>query len=91
MKSIISNEHKCFICGRTDWIECHHIYGGANRKISEKNGFKVNLCHYCHNEPPNGVHHNRNNDLRLKQICQKEYEKTHTREEFMGLIGRNYL
>ena len=30
-------------------------------------------------------------DLRLKQECQKEYEKNHTREEFIRLIGKSYL
>ena len=27
----------------------------------------------------------------LKTMCQKQYEKKHTRKEFMKLIGRNYL
>lgn len=30
-------------------------------------------------------------DLRLKQDCQRKFEETHTREEFMAIIGRNYL
>jgi len=29
--------------------------------------------------------------LFLKKICQQMYERTHTREQFMKLIGRNYL
>ena len=28
---------------------------------------------------------------RLKKECQEEFEKTHTHDEFMKLIGRNYL
>ncbi len=27
----------------------------------------------------------------LKQDCQRKFEETHTREEFMAIIGRNYL
>jgi hypothetical protein len=27
----------------------------------------------------------------LKQLYQKEYEKTHSREDFIKLIGRSYL
>jgi hypothetical protein len=27
----------------------------------------------------------------LKQHCQMAYEKEHTREDFMALIGKNYL
>lgn len=30
-------------------------------------------------------------DLRLKQDCQRKFEETHSREEFMAIIGRNYL
>lgn len=30
-------------------------------------------------------------DLRLKQDCQRRFEEAHSREEFMAIIGRNYL
>jgi hypothetical protein len=30
-------------------------------------------------------------DLLLKRLCQAVYEIDHSREEFMELIGRNYL
>ena len=39
----------------------------------------------------NSVHYNRDMDLELKRIYQKEYEKNHTREEFIRLIGKSYL
>lgn len=82
----------CFLCGSYANLETHHIFGGnPNRRISEENGFKVRLCHWCHNEPPNGVHHNRSRDLTLKRLCQKKYEKNHTRDEFIRLIGKNYI
>ena len=89
--SILQNERCCFLCGSTVWLEEHHIFGGARRKISEKHGFKVYLCHYCHNAPPLGVHHNKERRLFLQEQCQKKYEETHSREEFMALIGKNYL
>lgn len=47
--------------------------------------------HMHHNMSNQGVHFNREADLRLKRICQKEYEKTHTRTEFFKLIGKNFL
>lgn len=34
---------------------------------------------------------NKEMDLELKRVYQKEYEKTHTREEFIKLIGKSYL
>ena len=98
-KSILSNEKVCYISGRGDWIEKHHIFGGkANRPISEREGFWVYLNHYWHNEPPckenfnqGGVHFNPKLRAMLEIACQQEYEKTHTREEFINLIGRNFL
>lgn len=82
----------CYFCGRTDWIECHHIFQGAYRRKSEQYGFVIDLCHRHHNEPPDGVHHNRQNNLILKRKAQTEFEKTMgTREEFIKIFGRNYL
>lgn len=46
----------CDLCGKYGYLELHHIFGGANRSLSEKYGLVVNLCHECHNEPPEGVH-----------------------------------
>lgn len=91
MKSILQDEKECFITGSTTCLHRHHIYGGRNRSVSEENGFWVYLRADYHNMSDKGVHFNHELDLALKQICQEEYEKTHSREDFMNLIGRNYL
>ena len=72
MNSIIQTEHNCFLCGRADWLEKHHIFGASNRKNSEKYGLTVYLCHWCHNEPPDGVHFNAENMLALRKWAQKQ-------------------
>jgi len=90
MKSILSNADKCYLCGSRIWIQHHHIYGGPFRKISEANGFKAPLCRECH-LGDNGVHANREKDLILKRACQHRYMATHTKQEFMDLIHKNYL
>ena len=89
--SILNNLDKCYFCGKPR--ECiHEVYfGNANRNISIKNGFCVGLCHEHHNMSINSVHYNREMDLKLKKLYQKEYEKNHTREEFISLIGKSYL
>lgn len=66
-------------------------FGSANRQISIENGFCVGLCHKEHNMSNDSVHRNRNMNLELKRVYQKEYEKNHTREEFIKLIGKSYL
>ena len=93
MKSILHSSDRCFLCGERGQLEEHHIFfGNPGRKISEKHGFKIRLCPYCHRLNPNAPHRNRTTDLELKRICQKAYEEQgNTREEFIALIGRNYL
>lgn len=91
MESILQNEKKCYVTEQTDALHKHHIYGAANRKISEENGFWVWLIPEYHNMSDRGVHFNKEFDLLLKQECQAKFEETHSREEFMKLIGRSYL
>ena len=96
-KSILQGEDKrCYITGDTNNLHRHHqhiYYGTGNRQISEDNGFWVWLRGDWHNQADYGVHGKNGHalDLQLKQICQAEYEKTHSREEFIKLIGKNYL
>lgn len=93
MKSIIQNKKECYVCKTTFNLHLHHIYFGvANRSVSDKNGFVVYLCQY-HHESNFGVHGKYGNELNreLKRICQTKYEKNHTRNEFMNLIGRNFI
>lgn len=67
----------------------HEVFGGKNRKISKENGFWVAIYpdqhEMIHKHPNTGL------DLTLKRNAQSFYEKDHTREEFIALIGKNYL
>lgn len=91
-KSIVQKQKCCYVCGCTFGLHDHHCYEGVGRrKISEQYGFKVWLCGKHHNLSNEGVHFNKALDLKLKRICQKIFERTHSREEFIKLIGRNYL
>ena len=87
------DDSKCFICGQIRWLEWHHVFGAALKKLSEKYGLMVRLCHFCHNEPPNGVHQNREIRRKLQAFAQAKAMKTHdlTKEEFIKLFGKNYL
>lgn len=83
----------CDNCGIGTVVENHHIFNGANRNISDKYDYmQVYLCYDCHRKQPTGIHGgNRKLDLKYRKQAQKEFEKNHTREEFIKLIGRNYL
>lgn len=98
-KSILhAKDGTCYLCMRLENRYCihktvheHHVYPGYNRQISEANGFKVYLCPEHHEFSKAAVHENYENMRLIQQDCQREFERTHTREEFMELIGRNYL
>lgn len=79
-------------------LDKHHVFGGPNRKHSEKYGLWVKICMCrCHRAyPPGGptaVHSNPNHgkDLFLKQYAQRKFEELYSHEEFMRIFGKNYL
>lgn len=92
-KSILQDEKCCYLCESHNWLEEHHVFGAANRKNSEKYGLKVYLCHSHHNEPPDGVHHNKAVRLHLQTIAQKKAMETYewTEDDFREIFGKNYL
>ena len=91
MKSIVQDFPGCYLCGRQTGLEKHHIFAGvANRKISERIGAWVMLCPQCH-RGTDGAQYNALVNKRLKMDAQTAYERTHSREEWMRLIGKNYL
>lgn len=91
-KSILQSEKYCWVCGAINDLHTHHIYfGTGNRSISENYGFKAYLCGKHHNLSEHGVHFDKSLDLRLKRACQRAFERTHSRDEFVKIIGKNYL
>lgn len=103
MKSILHDKSlgTCYLCAvlNTDFsvktdLEAHHVFGGnPNRKHSEKYGLKVYLCRKHHRESDEAVHRpDKNENQRLLyEIAQAEFEKRHTRAEFMAIFGKSYL
>lgn len=88
----------CYLCmklkgdyRRYPVVHEHHIYDGPNRQNSEAEGLKVYLCLDHHIMGPEAVHNNHKNMRILHRDGQRAYERTHSRAEFMSLIGRNYL
>ena len=89
--SILQENRECYFCGARVGLECHHIFAGhANRKISEKYGLKVWLCHR-HHTGTDGAQYDSDLNLQLKAEAQKAFEKLHGHEEWMRLIRKNYI
>jgi len=51
------------------------------------------LCHNCHNEPPNGVHHNAAINDQLKAVAQRRWMEHYgkTADDFLKRYGKNYI
>lgn len=88
---------ECWLCGRNgngDPLDAHHIFGGANRKLSEKYGLVVPLCHRrCHESGNLAAHRNKDTMRRLHEWGQRKAmeEQGWSIEEFRAVFGRNYL
>ena len=93
MKSLISDNRVCWVCGTIYNLHKHHIFGGANRKKSDKDGCWVYLCGHHHNLSNEGVHFNRELDLKLKRKCETNWLERNgkTEDDFIREYGKNYL
>lgn len=79
---------KCYRCNVWKMTEEHHLMNGVGiRKKADKDGLVVQLCRDCHDL----VHRNKTVRFQLKAKAQKEYESTHTHEEWMKRYHKNYL
>lgn len=84
----------CFLCGKSGWLEEHHVFGGALRDKSERNGLKVGLCgDSCHRNGRYAVHQCRETADALKAHFQIKYmmrEKASV-TDFRAEFWKNYL
>ena len=89
MKSIIpdDNPERCYICGRWNPTDVHHMVFGSFRNMSDKYGLTVHVCRRCHMElHDHGVYRDS-----LIWIAQKEFEKRYSHELWMQEFGKNFL
>ena len=92
LKSVFTEDMDTCIYTGSPYVERHHIYGGFNRKKSEKYGFVVPLRPDLH---PNGAMVGKNAseiDLNLKQMSQRYFEEHYgTRDDFRRIFGKSVL
>ena len=87
----------CWLCGRNgaaDPLDEHHIFGGPNRKLSDRFGLTVYLCHHdCHIFGEDAVHQNAETARRLHEYGQRKAmeEQGWTVDQFRMVFGKNYL
>lgn len=91
MKSIIQEDNtRCYICGRTGYLECHHVMSGANRKWSTVYGLTVMLC-LDHHRGSIGVHSDYILKERLEKDAQRAFEQRYGHTAWMAIFRKNYL
>lgn len=83
------NLYKCVITGKTTDIHIHHIFGGSNKKNSEKYGFLIPLTADYHDMSDKAIHFNRELDLHYKRLCQAYWlDNIGTKEDFIYTFGK---
>lgn len=100
MKSIMhaKTDNTCYLCKKLHYdnshkygLQEHHVFGGANRNLSEHFGLKVYLCIYHHTEGQFAVHNNAEYMKMIRRDGQKAFEKKYPDLSFRALFGKNYL
>ena len=89
VKSIIpgDREGRCYVCDTTEGVEVHHIFGAADRPISDREGLFIHLCRKHHEE----THRDAKLMQTLHEVGQEQWERTHSREEFIKTFRQSYL
>lgn len=93
MESIIQSEKECYISQSTTRLHKHHVYGGSNRKWSEKFGLWIWLRSDWHVLTPYAIHNNTELMKRIQRevqlIAMEHYDWTE--DDFRVIFGRSFL
>lgn len=84
---IYSDLTKCCNCGSRIDIEKNEVFEGAYRQISIKYGMVCPFCKKCHHQFHNNIMFN----LFYKVMFEKEFLKTHNKDEFIRIFGQDYI
>lgn len=79
--------NKCCYCSSKTGIEKNEVFEGAYRQTSIKYGMVAPFCHKHHQK----FHNDRLFNLKYKVLFQREYEKTHSHDEFMDIFKQDYI
>lgn len=89
--SIMQEEKVCYVTRSTVMLDKHHCLNGPLRQKADDLGLWVWLRHDVHMMLHSHMHPYENLYWDLKREAQKAFEREHSREEWMSLIGRSYL
>ena len=78
---------KCCNCGSKTGIEKNEVFEGSYRQTSIRYGMVCPFCETCHTQFHNDIMFN----LFYKVMFEKEFLKTHSKEEFIKIFGQDYI
>ena len=78
---------KCCNCGSKIGIEKNEDFEGSYRQTSIRYGMVCPFCKTCHNQ----FHNDSTINLHYKVLFEKEFLKTHSKEEFIRIFGQDYI
>lgn len=88
-----SGPKECAGCGKSKYLEVHHVFPGANRDNSSRYGCVEWLCYHHHRGQPDGVHGgNSELDLKLKRKHQLLLMKSGmSLDDFIKIFSKSYM
>jgi len=83
----------CYVCKNTIGLHKHHIFEGRNRNNSEEDGLWLYLCAKHHNMSDEGIHFNKELDLKVKKEAEKRWLEYYNKtiDDFIKRYGKNYI
>lgn len=91
-------DKQCWLCGANgvaDPLDKHHLWGGALRKKSERDGLYVYLCHnQCHIFGRYAAHQCKETMQRLHEYGELKWLEERpgmTVKDFIREYGKNYI
>lgn len=89
--SILQSEEECWVSHAKSGLVRHEVFPASNRDKSKYFGLWVYLTPYWHNMSNEGVHFNKELDLKLRKYAQAEFEIHFPELDFVEIFGKNYL
>lgn len=97
--SIVQDRPCCYICGVTENLHMHEVFGGSNRAKSKEDGCCIYLCAPHHNMSSLGIHFNAELNDSVKANVEKIWIKTYypdmefekAQKLFIKRYGKNYV
>ena len=86
---IVPDMDVCMFCGRPREA-VHHVFGGPDRKKSERYHLVVPLCNDHHNMTDESVHFDKYMRRTVQSLGQTAFEREYGHDKFMKVFGKNY-